>query len=90
MSLRKCCTTAERHFFVWRTSTVRVARCPITLDVSWNNLGAEGGKAMAEALKVNAVLTSLDISDKQDWRRRRQGHRRRLRVGHGGAEKSVT
>ena len=31
------------------------------LDVSYNSIGAEGGKALAEALKGNSVLTSLNL-----------------------------
>ena len=31
------------------------------LSLDNNNIGAEGAKAIAEALKVNAVLTKLDI-----------------------------
>ncbi len=27
----------------------------------WNSIGAEGAIAIAEALKVNAVLTTLDL-----------------------------
>jgi hypothetical protein len=32
-----------------------------TLRLHGNRIGAEGAKAIAEALKVNAVLTKLDI-----------------------------
>ncbi len=33
-----------------------------TLDLRNNNLGRVGGKALAEGLRVNASLTSLDLS----------------------------
>jgi Ran GTPase-activating protein (RanGAP) involved in mRNA processing and transport len=33
-----------------------------TLDLSRNDLGPEGGKALAEALKANTALQTLDIS----------------------------
>ena len=29
------------------------------LDLSWNELGSEGAKALAESLKVNASLTQV-------------------------------
>ena len=29
------------------------------LDLSWNELGSEGAKAVAESLKVNALLTEV-------------------------------
>ena len=32
-----------------------------TLDLRCNNIGPEGATAIAEALKVNAVLTKLDL-----------------------------
>lgn len=32
-----------------------------SLNLYWNNFGADGAKALAEALKVNASLTSLDL-----------------------------
>jgi Ran GTPase-activating protein (RanGAP) involved in mRNA processing and transport len=32
-----------------------------SIDLSWNNLGPEGGKAIAAALQVNAVLTYLGL-----------------------------
>ena len=28
-------------------------------SLKWNNLGAEGGKAVAEALKVNTSITNI-------------------------------
>jgi hypothetical protein len=31
------------------------------LEVGFNHISAEGAKAIAEALKVNAVLTKLDL-----------------------------
>ena len=34
-----------------------------TLDLGYNQLGPTGGAAIAKALKVNAVLTELDLSD---------------------------
>ena len=35
----------------------------MTFDISANNLCAEGGKILAEALKDNNIMTELDISD---------------------------
>ena len=31
------------------------------VDLSWNDLGPEGGKAVADALRVSGSLTSLDL-----------------------------
>ena len=33
------------------------------LDLSYNNLQSEGGKALASALEVNKVLTKLDLQN---------------------------
>ena len=33
-----------------------------SLNLAWNNLGADGGRALAEGLKGNTVITELDIS----------------------------
>ena len=38
-----------------------------TIDLNCNNIGAEGAKYVAEALKVNTSLTEIDFSD--DFRR---------------------
>ena len=31
-------------------------------SLGWNNLGAEGGAAIAEALKINKTITSINLS----------------------------
>ena len=33
-----------------------------TIDLSWNNIGAEGAKYVAEALKVNTSLTAIGLT----------------------------
>ena len=41
-----------------------------------NTIGAEGAAAVAEALKQNSTLSSLDLSSKWVWRGGRGGRRR--------------
>ena len=38
------------------------------LSIAGNNLGPEGGKAMAEMLKFNTALTKLRMCDTIVWR----------------------
>ena len=46
------CTICTRHH-----------RALVKLDISNNKIQAEGGKALAEALKNNQVMTELNISN---------------------------
>jgi hypothetical protein len=39
-----------------------------TLNLDYNNIGYEGAKAIAEALKVNTTLTTLNLISNGYWR----------------------
>ena len=50
------------HFsFIFITTLINRLLLNFEIIIECNNIGAEGAKALAEALKLNKTLTSIDL-----------------------------